>query len=300
MVNEESRVVIKSLKNIISSWVLYILCTGLGIFSFLQPFFMPGFKQSYGYAQIHTNEAPWMVILALSLCVFVIIYEIQTQAVNTRIIALMGMLVAINSSLRFLEVAIPGPGGFSPVFFLIIMVGYVFGSHFGFLMGALTLFVSALITGGVGPWLPGQMFTAGWVGMSAPMTKPIIYGLNFIFKKHDVKIEILSLAIFGAIWGLAYGAIMNLWAWPFIAGPSDQYWTPGISTKDTLTRYAAYYLITSLAWDLCRSIGNVLLISLFAVPVVKTLRRFKERFSFMHHFNEIQTNASQIDSREIR
>ena len=33
-------------------------------------------------------------------------------------------------------------------------------------MGALTLFTSAIITGGVGPWLPGQMFVAGWVGMS--------------------------------------------------------------------------------------------------------------------------------------
>ena len=26
----------------------------------------------------------------------------------------------------------------------------------------MTMFVSALITGGVGPWLPGQMITAGW------------------------------------------------------------------------------------------------------------------------------------------
>lgn len=262
--------------------VLYILCTGLGIFAFLQPFFLPDIKQSYAYTQIRSNDAPWMVTLALSLCVFIIFYEIQTQAVNTRIIALMGMLVAINSSLRFLEVAIPGPGGFSPVFFLIVMVGYVYGSYFGFLMGALTLFVSALITGGVGPWLPGQMFTAGWVGMSSPLIKPIVHYLAKILKKNEMKIEIFFLAIFGAIWGLLYGAIMNLWAWPFISGPSNQYWTPGISFGNTLLRYSAYYLITSLAWDLCRSAGNVLLISLLGAPVIKTLRRFQDRFSFSY------------------
>ncbi len=274
------RLKIKSIINTISKWALYLLCTGLGLFSFIHPFFTPGLRQYLGYTQIRSQETPWMVTLALSLCVFVIIFEIQTQAVNTRIIALMGMLVAINASLRFIEVAIPGPGGFSPVFFLIILVGYVFGGHFGFLMGVLTLCVSALITGGVGPWLPGQMFTAGWVGMSTPLIKPFIGWVSKIFKKSNSKIEILSLSIFGALWGLLFGAVMNLWAWPFISGPSDQYWAAGISIRDTLTRFAAYYLMTSLAWDLCRSIGNVVLISIFGAPVLRTLRRFKDRFSF--------------------
>ncbi len=34
-------------------------------------------------------------------------------------------------------------------------------------MGVYTIVVSALITGGVGPWLPYQMLVTGWVGMSA-------------------------------------------------------------------------------------------------------------------------------------
>jgi energy-coupling factor transport system substrate-specific component len=286
---------IKSLVKFISNWVLYILCSALGVFALLQPFFSPGIAQHLGYSQIRSHETPWMVTLALSLCVFIIIYEIQTQTVNTRIIALMGMLVAINASLRFIEVAIPGPGGFSPVFFLIIMVGYVFGGHFGFLMGALTLFVSALITGGVGPWLPGQMFTAGWVGMSAPSMKPFTIWISKIFKKSSSKFEVLSLSILGAVWGLLFGAVMNLWSWPFISGPSDQYWSPGISAGDILTRYAAYYLITSLAWDLCCSIGNVLLISLFGTPVLRTLRRFKDRFSFSQQKEEVLSDVGHTN-----
>ena len=49
----------------------------------------------------------------------------------------------------------------------LILGGYVFGARFGFLFGAFALLVSALITGGVGPWLPYQMFAAGWMGLSA-------------------------------------------------------------------------------------------------------------------------------------
>ena len=47
-----------------------------------------------------------------------------------------------------------------------------------FLLGVLTLLVSAILTGGVGPWLPYQMFTAGWVGLSAPLCRPVARALG--------------------------------------------------------------------------------------------------------------------------
>lgn len=226
----------------------------------------------------HGSETPLLYVLLLTLCLCVLLYEVQGEAVKSRQVALLGVLVAINSVLRFIEIAIPGPGGFTPIFFLIIMTGVVFGGRFGFLMGALTLFVSALITGGVGPWLPGQMFTAGWMGMSAALCRPLIVGLHLAGKKG----ELWLLMVVGAIWGLAYGAIMNLWAWPFVAGPADQYWAPGISLLDTLRRYGVYYLVTSLAWDLASSVGNVLLIGIFGAPTLKALRRFEQRLVFSY------------------
>src|SRR4030043_15203 len=117
----------------------------------------------------------------LSLCLLVLLFEVQGQGSarpTAMVIALLGVLVAINSALRFIETAVPGPGGFTPIFFLIILVGYVFGGRVGFLMGALPLLVSALVTGGVGPWLPAQMFTAGWVGLSTPFLLPVVKALN--------------------------------------------------------------------------------------------------------------------------
>lgn len=206
----------------------------------------------------------------------VILFEAQQGASSALFIALAGVLVAVNSVLRFVEVAIPGPGGFSPIFFLIILSGYVFGAKFGFLIGALTLFVSAIITGGVGPWLPSQMFTAGWVGMSSAYLSPLCRLLRWEGRRY----EILLLAVWGVLWGLGYGAIMNLWSWPFIAGGTDQYWHPGISWKETLQRYGVFYLATSLVWDLGRSAGNFLFIILFGKSSLLVLRRFRRRFEF--------------------
>jgi energy-coupling factor transport system substrate-specific component len=68
---------------------------------------------------------------------------------NSKMIALLGMLVAVDAALRL----IPSLLGASPIFLLIILVGYAYGASFGFLMGSLTLLVSAFITGG---WVRGS------------------------------------------------------------------------------------------------------------------------------------------------
>ncbi|HPH96869.1 MAG TPA: ECF transporter S component [Anaerolineaceae bacterium] len=204
------------------------------------------------------------------------LYQIQAEKLDTRMVALLGVLIAINSALRFLETAFPGPAGFTPVFFLIIMVGYIFGGQIGFLMGALTMAVSAVITGGVGPWLPGQMLTAGWVGMSAPLARFFVH----MFHGEGKRIEVILLCIGGAFWGLFYGLVINLWFWPLIAGPVEQSWQAGTDAGTTLRHYLTYYVFTSLIWDLAAGAGNTLMIAAFGIPTLRALRRFSQRFSF--------------------
>ena len=94
--------------------------------------------------------------------------------------------------------------------------------------------------------------------------------------------EVLVLAAFAGLWGLVYGGIMNVWFWPFAVGPADQYWEAGIGVLETLKRYAAFYLTTSLAWDALRAVGNVLLMLAFAAPTLRALRRFQRRFAYSH------------------
>lgn len=268
----------RSLTSRFLSLAIYALGTAIGVFSLLYPFFFPTVIQNTPMGQARIGEMPLTLTLLLGLCLVVLLYEAQGATVNTKLIALLGVLVAINAALRFIEVAIPGPGGFSPIFFLIILTGYVYGGRFGFLMGTLTLFVSALVTGGVGPWLPSQMIAAGWVGMSAPVFRPVIRRLN----AEGTRGEVITLAILGALWGLGFGIIMNLWSWPFFVGPAEQYWSPGTGFGDTLLRYAGYYLVTSSVWDAVRVIGNVLLILGFGAPTLRALRRFQRRFDFQY------------------
>ena len=276
------------------SIAIYLAAGASGLLAMLYPFFQPALQAGQAApGQLRAGEMPVMMTLLLGLCVVVLLAEAQGQALSTRLVALLGVLVALNSALRFLETAIPGPGGFSPMFFLIILVGYVFGGRVGFLMGALTLLVSALVTGGVGPWLPGQMFTAGWVGMSTPLLRPLVRvvqrglgrlrrGLSSAGKHAGLTAEVLALAAFGVFWGFLYGGLMNLWEWPFIAGPQTQSWAAGMSLLDGLRRYAAYYLVTSLVWDLAGAAGNLLLMLAFGAPALRALKRFRQRFTFVY------------------
>ncbi|HWQ83125.1 MAG TPA: ECF transporter S component [Anaerolineales bacterium] len=264
------------MKNRWLSPIIYLVCSLVGILSLLYPFVLPQVTTGAQSGQQRSADMPLMLSVLLGLALIVLVYEVQGQGMSTKLIALLGVLVAINAALRFLDIAIPVPGGFSPIFFLIILTGHVYGARFGFLMGVMTLVVSAILTGGVGPWLPGQMFAAGWVGMSAPLLRPLVRRLQLEGRSEEVWI----LAGFGALWGLFFGVIMNLWTWPFIAGPADQYWTQGAGIGETIRRYASYYLATSLIWDLARAAGNFLIILGFGLPALRALRRFKRRFTF--------------------
>jgi energy-coupling factor transport system substrate-specific component len=267
------------------SLAIYLTATISGLLVLLYPFFLPVIQQQAGFGVMRAGEMPLMMTFLLGLCLVALLFEAQGQMVNTKLIALLGILVAINSALRFIETAIPGPGGFTPIFFLIILVGYVFGGRVGFLMGALTLLVSALVTGGVGPWLPAQMFTAGWVGMSTIILGPVVNGISSRKTQSlasTSRMEIYLLAGFGLVWGFLYGGIMNLWQWPFIAGPQSQSYAAGLGFLATLRHYLAFYLVTSLIWDAVAALGNVLLIMALGAPALRALQRFRRRFEFTY------------------
>jgi energy-coupling factor transport system substrate-specific component len=258
------------------SWATIALTTIIGIVAFLYPFWLPTVLTSAsGVAR--ADDAPILLTALVGLSFVALLLEAQRAAEHALLVALLGVLVAMNAILRFIDVALPLPGGFSPIFVLIILTGYLFGGSFGFLMGAMTLIVSALITGGVGPWLPYQMLTAGWVGLSAPLLRGPVRALG----GPGSRGEVLVLALFGAVWGFGYGAIMNLWFWPFASGPIEQYYQVGIGLSETLRRYLAFYLATSFAWDLVAGLGNALLIAAFGAPILRALRRFARRFAFV-------------------
>ncbi len=110
-----------------------------------------------------------MFVALLPLLLAIVLGELAEGSLDAKGVALLGVLAACGAALRIPE---PGVAGFEPVFFLLIPAGRVLGRGFGFVLGALTLFASALITGGVGPWLPFQMFGAAWMGFGAGCLPP--------------------------------------------------------------------------------------------------------------------------------
>jgi len=242
-----------------------------GLAAFLYPFLLPAF----GIEPARGNQlaVPLLFAVLALLSVAVLVSEVlqaeQHRGDAARFVALLAVLVALDAALRF----VPSFIGASPIFPLIILSGYVFGARFGFAMGALTLLVSAILTGGIGPWLPYQMLCAGWIGQSA----------GWLPKRQGWPRRLLLVA-FGATWGFLFGALMNLWFLSFIApGVTESaglYWTPGMSLVETVRAYARFYLATSLLFDGTRAIGNAVLLLLLGDPLCVILERWRLRLSW--------------------
>lgn len=255
------------------SRMLLLVASLVGLAGFLYPFVLPAISQSDVTDQAHAGDAPLLVAVVTGFAiaaVLVAMSEDQTGASRSRIVALLGVLVAIDATLRL----VPTVLGASPVFLLIMLVGAVFGASFGFQMGALTILISALLTGGMGPWLPYQMLGAAWIGLTA----------GWLPRGGGERRRLVVLAIFGAVWGLLFGALMNLWFWPFGAPGAGEagnlYWTPGLSLSETIERYGRFYLVTSLGFDLFRAVGNVVLVLALGGPILRLLERYRRRFSW--------------------
>ncbi|TMD23765.1 MAG: ECF transporter S component [Chloroflexi bacterium] len=196
---------------------------------------------------------------------------LQTHQLSTRLLAILAGLVAVDATLRL--VIVVGLLGFSPIFFLIIAGGFVMGPSFGFASGALTLLLSAVLTAGLGPWLPYQMLAAAWVGMGSGY-------LGRLSLRSTSRFGIVLLCCYGGIAGLAYGLLLDLWEWPLLLGPASSQlsWVPGLAVSELIRRFGGFYLATSLVYDAFRAAGNIILIAVLGRAVITALDRFRRRF----------------------
>ena len=267
--------------NLALSGIILTLTTLLGVWAFIFPFFVP--PRATEEIGSHAADAPLVFLLVTGLCLVAIVADMETRSMDSKTVALLGVLIATNSLLRPLQ----GPGGFSVFLILPILCGYVFGGLFGFLLGALSVAVSAIFTGGVGPWMPFQMLAVGWVGLSSAALPQRIMSTLL-----NGRVERWLISVWGVAAGLIFGVVMNLWFWPYMAVETsgltpDQVWRPGAGLLEAIERYGAFYLATSLAWDVWRSAGNALLLIFIGPPILRLFRRFKQRFFF--HYEELNS-----------
>jgi len=216
-------------------------------------------------------DPPFLFLALLPLVIAVVLAEVSEGGLDPRVLAVLGVLSAVVAVLRALS---PGLAGVELTFFLLILAGRVFGPGFGFVLGCTSLFASALLTAGVGPWLPFQMIVSAWVGM----------GAGLLPRRASGRAEIAMLAGYGIVAAYGFGLLMNLSGWPFVLGiavpgyEGSLSFVPGAPLLDNLHRFLLYTLLTSTGgWDTVRAITNAVAIVLLGPAVLTTLRRAARR-----------------------
>ncbi|MFB7913189.1 ECF transporter S component [Streptomyces sp. NPDC056061] len=218
----------------------------------------------------HSQDAPWLFAALLPLLVGVVVAMIADSGLDAKAVAMLGVLAAVGAALRPLGA---GTAGLEPMFFLMVLSGRVLGPGFGFVLGSVTMFASALLTGGVGPWMPFQMLSMGWFTMGA--------GLLPGPDRLRGRGELLMLAGYGFVAAFAYGTVMNLYGWTIVPGlGSGISFHPGDPLSENLVRFLAYVTATSLGWDLGRAALTVVLTLTLGATLLKALRRATRRAAF--------------------
>lgn len=243
--------------------VALALASAAGLAMFAWPLLLdppPGFS--------HTRDAPYVFALILPMLVAVVLAEMSSHGMDTKALAMLGVLSAVGAALRPLGA---GTGGIELVFFLLVLGGRVYGPAFGFVLGSTTLFASALITGGIGPWLPFQMLASSWIGLGAGLL-PRARG----------RTEIALLTVYAGFAAYLYGFLVNLWGWPFSLGSDTQLsYVAGGAVIDNLHRFVLYTLATSTwGWDTGRAVTNVAAVLVVGPAVLATLRRAARKAAF--------------------
>jgi len=160
------------------------------------------------------------------------------------------------------------------MWFLLILSARVFGPSFGFLLGLIATLVSALLTGGLGPWLGYQIFAAAWIGLLAGLLpgRKSIRGIK----------EIGMLIVFAIVACELFGILMDLQFWPWAVSTQTQIsYIPGGAINENISRFFTFHFLSAMAWDLPRAIFTATLIAVAGVPVLSALRRTYMRAAFL-------------------
>jgi energy-coupling factor transport system substrate-specific component len=240
-----------------------LLSSAVGVLAFLWPFLISPDSELAS----HTSFVPWLFALVMTLVLAITFSEFIHARIDAKAIALLGILAAIITALRPLGA---GLAGIEPIWVILILGGRALGPAFGFVLGTVSLAASAIITGGVGPWLPFQMIAAGWVGLGAGL-----------LPRATGRREILMLVGYAVGACMAYGFVMNLWFWPFTTSlPPQLAFDPGAGVMANVEHWWRFTITTSLGFDIPRAVLAAVLILLAGRPILDALRRAARRARF--------------------
>jgi energy-coupling factor transport system substrate-specific component len=200
------------------------------------------------------EDRPYMAVSILLILYAMVPFfsSFEKRKPKAREIVILAVLIAVGTVGRAAFFMLPN---FKPVLAIVIIAGVALGRESGFLVGALTAFVSNFLMG-QGPWTPWQMIAMAIVG----------YLAGLIFHRFSDRINKWVLAIFGAIAAFViYGIIVDFWT--IISMTPDPTW----QTLMMVYSAAAYFNVIHAA-------ATVIFILLLAKPMIEKLERVKIKY----------------------
>ncbi|MGL4737222.1 MAG: ECF transporter S component [Cellulosilyticaceae bacterium] len=194
-----------------------------------------------------------MLIILYTMIPFFMIFE--SRGPRAREIVLLAVMVAIGVAGRSAFFMVPQ---FKPVVAIVIITGVCLGAESGFLVGALTGFVSNFFFG-QGPWTVWQMFCFGIIGFIA----------GILFQKGILKKERVPLCLYG---GLAtffiYGGIINIGSMMMATGTFN-------------FKVLLGYYISAVWFDVIHALATVVFLALLSQPMIEKLERIKIKYGLI-------------------
>lgn len=214
-----------------ASLLALLATSALSALGFFWPFLI---SEKQGHPQ-------WIFLLAAPCALLLLMLSVSNGEIDSKSIALLAVLSALIAALRPMGT---GAVGIEPMWFLLILTARVFGPSFGFLLGTISVFLSAILTGGLGPWVAYQSFAAGWIGLGVALMPRTLRG----------KAELGALIIYGILAAEFFGIAMDLQFWPWAIGADTQLsYLPGAPIASNLSRFFSYHFLSAMAWDIPRA-----------------------------------------------
>ena len=195
----------------------------------------------------------------VAVCILLIVYAMvpffvgfERRKPKAREIVILAVLIAVATAGRAAFFMLPN---FKPVLAIVIISGAALGKESGFLVGAMSAFVSNFLFG-QGPWTPWQMIAMAVVG----------YLAGLIFHRCPDKFRKTGLVVFGAVAAFViYGLIVDLW-------------TILVMTPDPTWETAIMVYSAAVYFNLIHAAATVIFLLLLAKPMIGKLDRVKLKY----------------------
>ena len=194
-----------------------------------------------------------LLIILETMIPFLLVFESRKPQARELVIIAVMCAIAVTGRAAFFMLP-----QFKPVVAIVIISGVAFGGETGFLVGAMTAFVSNMFFG-QGPWTPWQMFSFGIIGFLA----------GVLFQKSIFKRSRIALCL--------YGGIATLFLYGILMDSSMVLVTQSKITGEMF--FAAFF--QGVMFNIIHSCATIIFLAIISKPLLEKLDRIKIKYGLI-------------------